>query len=84
MAILVQIVLVKSVVGAAGDIFAFILTVLDSLHIFLYLDHIVVGQGLDDVLYVEGWLVVVQTLPVVYPALRQVQLGCDGVEREEE
>ena len=85
--ILVEVVLVKCVVGAARDIFTFVLAVLDSLHILLDLDDVLVGERLDDVLYVEGRLVVVQTLPVVYPALGQVQLGRErgeeGGEEEE-
>ena len=73
--ILVEVILVKCVVGAARDILTFVLAVLDSLNILLDLDDVLVGERLDDVLYVEWRLVVVKTLAVVYPALGQVQLG---------
>ena len=73
--ILVQIVFVESIVGAGGDILTFVLTILDSLHTFLHPDHILVRKRFDNVLNVEGRLVVIKALPVVNPAFGQLQLA---------
>ena len=73
--VLVKIVFVESVVGTGGDIFTFVLTILDSLHTFLHPDHILVRKRFDNVLDVERRLVIIKTLPVVNPTFRQLQLA---------